>query len=59
MPKIRLHPIVINIIIAFVFFAVGRLVVIQLGDIGIWIIVISVIVFYAIWWVRYQRSKRK
>jgi hypothetical protein len=58
MPEIKIHPFLKNIIVLFLFFALGRILVIQVGPIGIWIVVIAVIVYYAIWWVNYQRSKK-
>jgi hypothetical protein len=59
MPKIKLLPIAKSIAIALIFFAVGRLMVIQMGTKGIWIVAILVIGFYSIWWVSYKRRKRK
>ena len=59
MPEIKILPIVKSVAIAMVFFVLGRLMVIQLGTLGVWITAILVIVFYAIWWVRYQREKRR
>ena len=59
MPKIKILPIVQSIAIALVFFALGRIMVIQMGTLGVWIAVILVIVFYAVWWVNYQRGKQK
>ena len=58
MPKIKIHPIVQSFIIAMIFFVLGRLMVIQMGTLGVWIVAILVIVFYTVWWVNYQRGKR-
>jgi len=59
MPKIKLLPIAISIATGLVFFALGRLIVIQMGTKGIWVVVVLLIVFYSICWVRYQRGKQK
>jgi hypothetical protein len=59
MPKIKLLPIAKSIAIALIFFALGRILVLQLGNIGIVIVLVVVIVFYGIWWVNYQKNKRK
>jgi hypothetical protein len=59
MPKIKLLPIAKSIAIALIFFAVGRLMVIQMGTKGIWIVGILVIGFYSIWWVSYKRGKKQ
>lgn len=59
MPKIKLLPIAKSIAIALIFFALGRLMMIQMGTLGIVIAVGLVIVFYAVWWASYQRGKKK
>ena len=59
MPEIKILPIIKNIAIALIFFALGRLMVINLGTLGIVLIFIFVIGFYAIWWARFQRNKTK
>jgi hypothetical protein len=59
MPKIDLGPFITSIVIALVFFAIGRYFAVLLDDVGRWIIYISLIVFYAVWWFSYQRRKRK
>jgi hypothetical protein len=58
MPEMKILPIIKNIVIVFLFFALGRLMVVQMGTLGVWIVAALVIVFYAIWWVNYQRDKR-
>jgi hypothetical protein len=58
MPKIKLLPIAKSIAIALIFFALGRILVLQLGNIGIVIVLVVVIVFYGIWWVKYQKNKQ-
>ena len=58
MPKIKLVPIAKSIAIALIFFALGRILVLQLGNLGIVIVLVVVIVFYGIWWVNYQKNKR-
>jgi len=45
--------------IALIFFALGRIVVVQMGTTGIWIVIVALIVFYSAWWVNYRRSKKK
>ena len=57
--KIKLWPIIKSITIALVFFALGRLMVARMGNAGIWIIVIALIIFYAFWWNGYQKNKQK
>jgi hypothetical protein len=59
MPKIEIGPFITSIIVALLFFALGRFLVIQLEDVGRWVIFGSLLIFYAIWWVAYQRRKRK
>ena len=39
-----------NIILAFVFFAIGRFIVLQMGDTGVWVIIGLVAAFYFGWW---------
>jgi hypothetical protein len=57
MPKIS--PIFRNLILIFIFFAIGRILVLQMGANGSWIIIGGVIIFYVIWWNNYQRNKKK
>jgi hypothetical protein len=57
MPKIS--PILRNLILIFIFFAIGRILVLQMGANGSWIIIGGVIIFYVIWWNNYQRNKKK
>ena len=59
MPKINIIPIIQSITIALIFFALGRLMVIQMGNLGIWIVAGLLIIFYVVWWIIYQRGKRK
>ncbi|HBX70311.1 MAG TPA: hypothetical protein DEH25_13270 [Chloroflexi bacterium] len=59
MPKIKILPILQSITIALIFFALGRLLVIRMGTLGIWISAILLIIFYALWWRNYQRDKKK
>ena len=59
MPKIDLGPYITSVAVALVFFALGRFLVIQLEDVGRWVIFVGLFVFYAIWWISYQRKKRK
>lgn len=39
-----------NIILGFIFFFLGRFIVLQMGTIGVWIIIGLVIVFYVSWY---------
>ena len=57
MPKIS--PILRNLILIFLFFAIGRILLLQLCANGSWIIIGGVIVFYIICWINYQRNIRK
>jgi hypothetical protein len=59
MPKIDFGPFIQSIVIALVLFAVGRFIVLQTGGAGRWVIYAGLIIFYAAWWVFYQRRKRK
>lgn len=59
MPKIDLGPFIQSIVVALVLFAIGRFIAIQMDDVGRWVIYIALIIFYAVWWVSYQRRKRK
>jgi membrane protein DedA with SNARE-associated domain len=59
MPKIDFGPFIQSIVIALILFAIGRFIVIQMEDVGRWVIFAALIIFYAAWWVFYQRRKRK
>lgn len=59
MPKIDIGPFIQSVIIALVFFAIGRFFVIQFEDLGKWVIYVALAIFYAVWWVFYQRGKSK
>lgn len=59
MPKFDIGPYITSVAVALVFFAIGRFLVIQMDDLGRWVIYIGLIIFYAVWWVWYQRGKRK
>jgi hypothetical protein len=54
----NISPYVRSILIALVFFVVGRWMVIQMGDNGIWAIIILLVLFYAGWWLFFRRGKR-
>ena len=58
MPKIDLGPFIQSIIMALLFFAIGRFIAIQMDDTGRWMIYAALIIFYVVWWVSYQRRKR-
>ena len=59
MPKIDFGPFIQSIVVALIFFAIGRFIAIQLDDVGRWVIYVALIIFYAVWWVSYRRRKRK
>jgi hypothetical protein len=59
MPEKKLLSIIKSIIFALIFFALGRLMVVKLGNLGVVLTFVFVIAFYVIWWVRYQRGQRK
>ena len=46
-----------NILLGFLFFFIGRYIVSQMGDTGVWIIIGLVVIFYTGWWY-FQRSDR-
>lgn len=48
-----------SVAIALVFFALGRLLVLQMGTTGYWVIGLLLVVFYAAWWVFIRRGKEK
>ena len=59
MPKFEIGPFIQSIIVALIFFAIGRYITIQTDGLGRWEIFVALIIFYAVWWVRYSRGKRK
>jgi hypothetical protein len=59
MPKIEIGPFIMSIVVALLFFAIGRFIVIQTEDVGRWLIFAGLIIFYAIWWVSYRRAKKR
>ena len=46
-----------NIVLAFVFFAIGRLIVMQMGNTGIWLVFGLVVIFYTAWWFFRRQSR--
>jgi hypothetical protein len=58
MLKIKLLPIIKSIIIALIFFALGRIMLLQMGTLGIVIAIALVVIFYIIWGVSYRRGKK-
>ncbi len=46
-----------NILLAFLLFFVGQFLVSQLGNWGVGVILVGVVIFYAVWWRAYQRNK--
>jgi hypothetical protein len=59
MPNIDFGPFIQSVAIALVLFAIGRFIAIQMEEFGRWMIYAGLIVFYLVWWVSYQRGKRK
>jgi len=43
-----------NILLAFLLFFIGQLLIQTLGTLGTWVILGGVILFYIVWWRRYQ-----
>jgi hypothetical protein len=58
MPKIKISPVIKSITIALIFFTLGRLLAIRWGNIGFWLAVILLTIFYAALWAvnRHQKS---
>jgi hypothetical protein len=48
-----------NILLAFLLFFVGQVLVRQFGNIGIGIILAGVVIFYIFWWRAYQRDRNR
>jgi len=48
-----------NILLAFLLFFVGQFLIRYLGDYGTWLILGGVVIFYIVWWKRYQEDKNK
>ena len=59
MPEIKIVPLIKSLIIALIFFVLGRLIVIQMGTAGMWLTVGLVVVFYTAWWILYRRRTGK
>jgi len=59
MPKIEIGPFIQSIIVALIFFAIGRYITIQTDGSGRWAIFAALIIFYAVWWVWYSRRRKK
>ena len=59
MPKFEIGPFIQSIIVALIFFAIGRYITVQTDGLGRWVIFAALIIFYAVWWVWYSRGKRK
>jgi len=59
MPKIEIGPFIQSIIVALIFFAIGRYITIQTDGSGRWVIFAALIIFYAVWWVWYSRRRKK
>ena len=59
MPKFEIGPFIQSIIVALIFFAIGRYITIQTDGSGRWVILVALILFYAVWWVWYSRGRRK
>lgn len=56
--KINLSPIILSITVALLFFFLGRYFVIQMGNNGVWAVIILLAVFYAVWYMNYRRKKK-
>jgi hypothetical protein len=50
-----------NVLLAFIFFFIGRFIVLQMGNVGYWIVAGLVIAFYVAWFIlgRYRSSIEK
>lgn len=59
MPKIKFLPILLSVTLALVFFAFGRILVLLLGDAGLWLTIGLLAIFYALWGVGYRRRRGK
>ena len=59
MRDIKVGPFVRSILFAMVFFVLGRIIILQMGNNGIWLIVFLLVVFYFGWWALFRRGKRK
>ncbi len=57
MPKIKIFPLARSIAIALIFFAIGRVIVAQMGSTGFWMIAILLTLFYFGWWLLYRRER--
>ena len=57
MPDIKISPFIKSIAIALIFYALGRLIVLQMGTNGIWLILGSLVIFYGWRWVIFRRNK--
>ena len=50
---------VTNILLAFVVFFVGQMIVNYFGYVGMWLIIVGVVIFYIVWFIMRKRAKRK
>ena len=48
-----------NILLAFLFFFIGRLIVLQMGDFGYWAVGGLVIAFYIVWFFMRRGGKKE
>jgi hypothetical protein len=53
----KLSAFIRSVAIALIFFSLGRLLVIQLGNTGYWVIGILLGLFYVGWWVLFRRDR--
>jgi hypothetical protein len=58
-PKIDFGPFMRSVIVALIFFAIGRFIVVQTEGSGRWLIYAGLVIFYAAWWFFYRRGTRK
>ena len=47
-----------NILLAFLFFFIGRVIVLQMGELGYWVVGGLVVVFYVVWYF-WGRGRRR
>jgi hypothetical protein len=57
MQNFKVGPFTRSILIAMVFFVLGRIIMLQMGSNGIWLIAVLLVVFYFGWWVLFRRGK--
>jgi len=55
----KIKKLIRSILLAFLFFFIGRFIVLQMGEIGYWIVGGLVIAFYVVWyfWGRWSKNE--